>query len=157
MAILDQLKAKYPTPTSFGSGYAGLGSGRNASSNCIAKIVNTYTGTNGKRCSTTTGCGGRAAFIADEIFGQTGVTWHRTTMANIRPGDLIIDLDSNGKLSHVSICAGPASGYPTTKKVNVTSASSGKNGYMGSWTGRWASNDTDSTYYTEHVYTAYPA
>lgn len=155
-AILEQLKAKYPTPTSFKNGYAGMGSGRSATNNCIKQIVNTYKDDNGQRCSTTIGCGGWAAFIADEIFGQASVTWKKTTMANIRPGDLIIDLDTNGCLSHVNICAGPAAGYPSTKKVMVASASPGTNGYMASWVGRWASDGTDPTYHHEDVYTAYP-
>lgn len=155
--ILDQLKAKYPTPTDFSKGYAGLGSGRNANNNCIRQVTNQYRVTGkGTNVSTTTGCGGWAAFIADEIFSQTNVTWKKTTMANIRPGDLIVDLDNNNHASHISICVGPAAGYPTTKKVMVTDASSGKNGYMAGWTGRWASDGTDSTYHHEDVYTAYP-
>lgn len=156
-AILNQLKTKYPTPTSFKSGYAGMGTGRSASNNCIAQVIKQYriTGSN-QSVSTTAGCAGWAALIADEIFGQANVTWKKTDMAHIRPGDMIVDLDTNGHASHVSICTGEASGYPTTKKVMVTSASSGKNGYMGSWTGRWASDGTDSTYHHEDVWTAYP-
>lgn len=148
--ILSQLKTKYPTPTSFANGYGGLGTGRNANNNCLRQVTSTYATILGVNLSTTTGCGGWAAFIADEIFSQTGVTWKKTTMTNIRPGDLLVYLDDTGRLSHVSICTGPASGYPTTTKVNITSASSGKNGYVGSWTGCWTNTGSYD------VWTAYP-
>ncbi len=146
--ILNQLKSQYPTPTSFVNGYAGLNSGRNPNANCINKIVRQYTGTGGYKCSTTIGCGGWAAFVADEIFGQTGVTWKKTTTSNLRPGDLMIHIDNNGYLTHVSICVGPVDGYATNVRVYSTDANSGKNGYVISW-GMSAMNNID-------CYTAYP-
>ena len=146
--ILNQLKSQYPTPTSFVNGYAGLNSGRNPNVNCINKIVRQYTGTGGYKCSTTIGCGGWAAFVADEIFGQTGVTWKRTTTNNLRPGDLMIRIDNNGYLTHVSIYVGPVDGYATNVRVYSTDANSGKNGYVISW-GMSAMNNID-------CYTAYP-
>ena len=101
--ILNQLQTRYPRTTSFGSGYAGLGSGRVAAKNCIAQVTKNYTANNTKLgttgvISTAAGCGGWAAFVADEIFGQTGVTWKKTSIANARPGDLMIILDDAGYL-----------------------------------------------------------
>ncbi len=150
--ILDQLKAKYPTPTSFKNGYAGMGSGRSAANNCIKQIVNTYKADNGQRCSTTIGCGGCAAFVADEIFGQTGVTWKKTTMADVRPGDLLITLDNEGYLTHVSICAGYVDGYEPTRRIKVVDAG-GRDGPSGYKIG-WNLAATSATPYD--VYTAYP-
>lgn len=145
--ILDQLKAKYPNGASFANGYAGLGSGRSAANNCIKQIVNTYKCDNGQRCSTTIGCGGWAAFVADEIFGQTGITWKKTSMTNARPGDLLITLDASGYLAHVSIYVGPVNGYPTTKRISVTSA--GGTPYVTGW------NIAATSTVNYDVYTAY--
>ena len=127
--ILNQLKSQYPAGTSFVNGYAGLNSGRGPYANCIDKTVKQYLDSDGKKCSTTIGCGGWAAFVADEIFGQTGVTWKKTTTSNLRPGDLMIFLNSNGYLEHVSICVGPVDGYATNVRVYTTDANPGKNGY----------------------------
>lgn len=79
--ILNQLKSQYPNGTSFVNGYAGLNSGRGPYANCIDKTVKQYIDSDGKKCSTTIGCGGWAAFVADEIFGQTGVTWKKLPQA----------------------------------------------------------------------------
>ena len=126
--ILNQLKSQHPAGTSFVNGYAGLNSGRNPNANCIRQITNQYWCSppdTDKRVSTTIGCGGWAAFVADEIFGQTGVTWKKTTTSNLRPGDLMIRIDNNGYLEHVSICVGPVDGYETNVRVYVASASNG--------------------------------
>lgn len=148
--ILNQLKSRYPTPTSFVNGYAGLNSGRNPNANCIKQIVNQYwhAENHNKRVSTTIGCGGWAAFVADEIFGQTGVNWKKTTTSNIRPGDLVIHIDNTGYLEHVSIYVGPVDGYDASIRVYSTEANSGKNGYVISW-GRGVTGNVD-------IYTAYP-
>ena len=146
--ILNQLKSQYPTPTSFVNGYAGLNSGRNPNANCINKIVKQYTTANGRKCSTTLGCGGWAAFVADEIFGQTGVNWTKTTTSNIRPGDLVIHIDNTGYIRHVSIYVGPVDGYDASVRVYSTEANPGKNGYVISW-GQGVTGNVD-------IYTAYP-
>ncbi len=146
--ILNQLKSQYPTPTSFVNGYAGLNSGRGPYANCIDKTVKQYIDSDGKKCSTTIGCGGWAAFVADEIFGQTGVTWKKTTTSNLRPGDLMINIDDNGYLRHVSIYVGPVDGYDASVRVYSTNANSGKNGYVISW-GQAVTGNVD-------IYTAYP-
>lgn len=124
--ILKQLEAKYPSGTNFEKGYGGLGSGRNPYSNCIAKVTNQYwrAENHSQHTSTSAGCGGWAAFVADEIFGQTNVTWRKTTLANIRPGDLMIQLDNDGYLEHVQICAGYVDGFTTAQKIYAASGSS---------------------------------
>lgn len=115
LEILDQLKAQYPTGTDFAKGYNGLGSGRNPAKNCIRQIVNQYESsdngwtasgernrTKGGKTSTAMGCGGWAAFVEDSIFGQNA-TFRKTTLDQIRPGDLVIEKDSEGYLTHVAV------------------------------------------------------
>lgn len=115
LEILDQLKAQYPTGTDFAKGYGGLGSGRAPSKNCIDQIVKQYeyggngysasgerVRTKGGKVSTTGGCGGWAAFVEDSIFGQNA-TFRKTNFDQVRPGDLLIKMDSEGYLMHVSV------------------------------------------------------
>lgn len=146
--ILNQLKVKYPTPTDFSNGYAGLGTGRSPYNNCIAQVTSQYRTDTNQRVSTSTGCGGCAAFIADEIFGQTGVTWNKTTIANVRPGDLLIIIDDNGYLEHVSICVGHVDGNPPTTRINVVDATG--NPYRLAW------NRLVTSGINIDVWTAYP-
>lgn len=153
--ILNQLQAKYPRKTDFSKGYAGLNSGRSPAKNCIDKIVNQYYNvkSHAKNTSTVTGCGGWAAFVADEIFGQTDVTWKKTTIANARPGDLMLTLDDAGYLMHVGIYVHESTdGFPKTMEVYSTDANPSSNGvYRISWANnsRPSTNDID-------IYTAYP-
>lgn len=151
-AILNQLKSRYPNGTSFANGYGGLGSGRNPYSNCISKITNQYwrAENHNQHTSTQGGCAGWAAFVADEIWGQTGVTWKKTTLENARPGDLLIVVDANGYLIHVEIFVGPVNGYPVTKRIYVASATGRKNGYHIGW------NMAATSTAIIDVYTAYP-
>lgn len=145
-AILTQLQAKYPRGTDFSKGYGGLGSGRSPWNNCIDKVIKNY-----NPCSTTAGCGGWAAFVADEIFGQTGVTWKKTTIANARPGDLMVILDDAGRLTHVGIYVHEVDGWAKTMKVYSTDANPSNGVYHISWANntRPYTNDID-------VWTAYP-
>lgn len=152
--ILNQLKARYPRGTDFSKGYAGLGSGRASAKNCIAQITNRYgcTDYHNQHTSTAAGCGGWAAFVADEIWGQTGVTWRKTTIANARPGDLMIILDDAGYLMHVCIYVSESTnGFPKTMEVYTTDGSTVNGVYKIFWTNntRPYTNDID-------VWTAYP-
>ena len=152
--ILNQLKARYPRGTDFSKGYAGLGSGRASAKNCIAQITNRYgrAENHNQHTSTAAGCGGWAAFVADEIWGQTGVTWRKTTIANARPGDLMIILDDTGYLMHVNIYVSESTdGFPKTMKVYTTDGIPVNGVYEISWANntRPYTNDID-------VWTAYP-
>lgn len=152
--ILNQLKAKYPNGTSFGEGYYGLGSGRTPSSNCIAQVIKNYRVSSGNAISTTTGCGGWAAFVADEIFGQKNVTWKKTTLTDIRPGDLMIQLDANGYATHISICTGLVDGQSPTVRVYSTDAVSGGTRITADYKIGWNRCVTAGINYD--IYTAYP-
>lgn len=144
--ILTQLQAKYPVGTNFSKGYGGLGSGRSPWNNCIDKVIENY-----NPCSTTAGCGGWAAFVADEIFGQTGVTWKKTTIANARPGDLMVILNDAGYLTHVCIYVKEVNGFAKTTKVYATDATTSKGVYYVGW-----ANDNTPRTNDIDVYTAYP-
>ena len=150
--ILNQLQAKYPRKTDFSKGYAGLGSGRSPSKNCIAKVIDDYRVASGQRISTATGCAGWAAFVADEIWGQTGVTWRKTTIANARPGDLMIKLDDAGNAMHVFIYVGEVNGTPKTVEAYSTDAVP----VSGVYKVNWGNKTTAPIDGTIDVYTAYP-
>ena len=152
--ILNQLKSQYPNGTSFVNGYAGLNSGRNPNTNCIKQITNQYwrAENHNQHTSTTMGCGGWVAFVADEIFGQTGINWKKTTTSNLRPGDLMISIDNAGYLTHVSICVGPVDGYATNVRVYTTDASEGGQGYHLGWN-RTVTSFSNGSF---DCYTAYP-
>lgn len=157
--ILDQLKEKYPNKTDFMKGYGGLGSGRNPWYNCIQQITDQYwrAENHSQHTSTFSGCGGWAAFVADELFGQTNVTWKKTSIENARPGDLLIDLDSAGYLKHVHICTGEIDGIPKATAVNSTDAGSNSSGvYHIAWGSySFGALDDPNRIYVD-VYTAYP-
>lgn len=157
-AILTQLQAKYPRKTDFSKGYGGLGSDRSPSKNCIAQVTKNYIRAANQHgsstvLSTTAGCGGWAAFVADEIFGQTGVTWKKTTIANARPGDLLIDLNSANQLTHIGIYVGESTdGFPKTMEVYSTDSATNSSGVYKIY---WANNSSPSTGLID-VWTAYP-
>lgn len=98
LALLNELKAKYPEGASFASGYP-----KGTASSDVKKATNSYTRAKGGVTSTTAGCGGWAALVSDYIFGQTGFPAHKTSFYNTRPGDIVIVLDNNGKLTHVML------------------------------------------------------
>lgn len=99
-ALMDQLLAQYPHGTSFASGYPQGGT------SSIRKITNQYVATSQfgtGLTSTTSGCAGWAAKVADYLYGQTGIAWRKTSFAYARPGDLVISRNTNGQATHVTI------------------------------------------------------
>lgn len=152
--ILNQLKETYPRKTDFSKGYAGLGSGRSGANSCIRQITDQYWAfqDHSAHTSTSAGCGGWAAFVADEIFGQQNVTWRKTTFANARPGDLIIQLVDGGYLKHVCIYVSEASGLPKTTAAYITDASPSSNGV---YKINWVNSSSPSSGLAD-IYTAYP-
>lgn len=96
LALLNELKAKYPEGTSFAFGYK-------TPSKYVNTVTNAYDRAAGGKTSTTAGCGGWAALVSDYIFGKTDFPAHQVNFRNARPGDIIIQLNENGKLMHVAI------------------------------------------------------
>ena len=91
--LLEELRVQWPMKTDLGPYTAGSLSPVNA-------VANYYV----FGFSTATKCGGGAARIADALFG-TNVTFRRVTGGYdaARPGDILIDIDANGKMTHMAV------------------------------------------------------
>ena len=105
LELLVELQANYPEGTDFANGYTyamrqSVGGGGSVDVN---RVTNTYTRSEGGKTSTTSGCGGWAAFVSDYIFGTSGFPARKVSIENVRPGDIEIQLDGNNKLKHVAI------------------------------------------------------
>lgn len=156
LELLKELQSQWPNQKSFAAGYS---AGNNS---CVYSTIRKYTGYTGKPCSTTSGCGGWAALVTDYLYGQTNVTWRKTTAANVRPGDLVICLDTNNKLTHV-VVATSKSWYDSELQWwewNITEAASkggDKNTYTMDWRGRAVElDDTMGIYGHNDIWTCYP-
>ncbi len=136
LALLDELKAKYPNASSFAAGYPA-----GANSTDVRKALWKYPRQQGGQTSITAGCGGWATLVSDYIFGQTGFPARQVNYKDTRPGDIIVELNSDKRLVHVLI----ATGHPfhdaecENTKVTVTDSTGGiKNGinnYEVNWIG----------------------
>ena len=92
--LMNELRAQYPSKTD---------AGRYSGPAAIRQITTTYTRANGGgTTSTSIGCGGWAARVFNYIFGQD-VTFRRVSYDEARIGDLLIKVDSQGRLMHVAI------------------------------------------------------
>ena len=124
-ALLDELKAKWNKQD--------LGTYSRGNASPVRKVTTLYKfmGTN-TTVSTTAGCGGGAARVFDAVFGQDATL--RPVSGGYdaaRPGDVLIELDTNGKLMHVAIVYSreTINGRPntlTTIDANVGSAGANK-------------------------------
>lgn len=102
--IMNQLRAKYPTGTSFPGYFYDLRKNiGNTNSYDVDKVASSYERALGGTTSITSGCGGWAAFVSDSIFGTTGAPARKVDSLTARPGDIIIVLDNDNKLTHVAI------------------------------------------------------
>lgn len=156
--LLAELKSAYPCNKDF-KGYESLDTKNKQVDNSIMSIVESYTvtGTEDDLCSTDTGCGGWAAFVCDYIFGQDA-SFRKTDLEHARPGDLMLKLDSTGKLAHVQIYVGPVRGFRANQSVRITNANNGlgtptiagSTAYKINWTNGVTSGSKFD------VYTAYP-
>lgn len=89
-----------------GTKWSENGSGNNfykSSGDVISKMLKpANTGTN-LGTSSDFGCGGFAAMVSDYLFGRNNNNFHRVTnMNDIRPGDIIVEIDGN-RVDHVKI------------------------------------------------------
>ena len=91
--LMNELRAQYPSKTD---------AGRYNGPAAIRQITTTYTFNAGGLVSTSAGCGGWAARVFNYIFGQN-VTFRRVSYDEARIGDLLIEVDSQGRLMHVAI------------------------------------------------------
>lgn len=114
------------------------------------------------------GCGGYAAMISDYLFGRSSNDFHRVTdPAAIRPGDIIIQINtSTNYVSHV-IVAVTAPGGSYTGLNGTTNANragyihftDGNNGNMVNWPGIYSAPTNASIVDGEtwQIYSRYPA
>lgn len=89
LALIREIRSKYPPGTNFGTGYTTL--------NTTGDVYKTI----GRRTSVRNGCGAWAALVSDYIFGQTGAPMRKIDFKSARPGDILVILEPNGDVYHV--------------------------------------------------------
>ncbi len=147
LAIMAEIEKEYPTGTLWATS-ATTGTGHNP--NPVSYTVELTLGTQ-YHISTKYACGGFAAMVSDRIFGYDLPCRKVDDVANVRPGDIVVYLDKNGKPQHVAIAM-------TTifNSDNVIDICDGNSNDQVVWSTDEEFNSTslDNTYYT--VYTRYP-
>ena len=116
--LMNELRAQYPNQTD---------AGRYNGPAAIRQITTTYTFNAGGLVSTSIGCGGWAARVFNYIFGQD-VTFRRVSYDEARIGDLIIDVDSQGRLMHVAIVSNRKTVNGIPNMLCTTDANIGSSG-----------------------------
>lgn len=113
LKIIQEILKVYPNGTAWGSGKAGwrdanvlINNRRLGSiSSAIMKIENTY------HSSVQSGCGGFAGVVSDAIFGgrdnggENFPIRKLSSVAQVRPGDIIAKLNANGEIKHILTAA----------------------------------------------------
>lgn len=151
LAMLAELKARYPEGTDFSAGYSlGNDSPVRRATFPYERAENPTTHT-----SNIEGCGGWATLLSDAMLGQAGFEPRKTTLADARPGDIMIQVDQNGRLVHVAmITSRPAVSGGKTAFTVTEAATDDQDVYHLHW-------DVDYSRYTGSayrydVYTRYP-
>ena len=94
LAIMAEIEREYPTGTSWDD----FGKNPNKVSTPVFTVISSTHAT-----SSNIGCGGFASMVSDRIFGYDAPCRKVDDVTDIRPGDIIVHLDKNGKPTHVSI------------------------------------------------------
>lgn len=152
LAMLAELKKEYPEGMDFSMGYPlGESSPVRLGTHPYSRAEDPATHT-----SNTLGCGGWTTLLSDGMFSQKGFEMRKTTLEEARPGDVMIQLDGNGRLVHVAMI----SRSPVTKdgrvSFAVTEAGTDQQGiYRVHWDVdySWSANSR----YTYDIWTRYPA
>lgn len=129
LKIIDEILEAYPNGTAW-NGSTGRNnnveiSGRELGniSTAITTIYNAYKTTNGLAVSRTNGCSGFAGVVSDAIFGGGNNGGNNfparkiSSVSQVRPGDIIVKLNSNGQLEHVLTAASNVNSTKTTNGV----------------------------------------
>ena len=144
---MNELRAQYPAKTD---------AGRYNGPAAIRQITTTYTFDAGGLVSTKIGCGGWAARVFNYIFGQD-VTFRRVSYDEARIGDLLIKVDSQGRLMHVAIISDRKTINGRPNQVCTTDANVGNGGVN---VMLWDLGRADPIKYgrdfTYDIYTVYP-
>lgn len=152
LAMLAELKKEYPEGMDFSMGYPlGESSPVRSATYIYERAENPKTHT-----SNIEGCGGWTTLLSDGMFSQKGFEMRKTTLEEARPGDVMIQLDGNGRLVHVAMI----SRSPVTKdgrvSFAVTEAGTDQQGiYRVHWDVdySWSANSR----YTYDIWTRYPS
>lgn len=150
--FLQEMQKAYPEGTDFSAGYPdGDSSPVRSATYIYERAENPKTHT-----SNIEGCGGWTTLLSDGMFSQKGFEMRKTTLEEARPGDIMIQLDGNGRLVHVAMI----SRSPVTKdgrvSFAVTEAGTDQQGiYRVHWDVdySWSANSR----YTYDIWTRYPA
>ena len=145
--LMNELRAQYPSKTD---------AGRYNGPDVISKITNTYTRANGGgTTSTSIGCGGWAARVFDYIFGQD-VTFRQVSYDEARIGDLLIKVDSQGRLMHVAIVSDRKTIDGTPNTLCTTDANGGTGVNVMQWDVARPDPDKYGLNFSYDIYTVYP-
>ena len=146
LALLDELKVKYPEGTDFAFGY-------NSPSKYVNKVAGLYPGAN----STNVGCGGWMALVSDYIFGKTDLPARKVNFKDARPGDMVVILDENGKLKHFAIAITRPEHDAECELWRLRTTDAGGNPDITTW-GKYGCTEYDDGYLADRhaIWTRYP-
>lgn len=145
--LMNELRAQYPNKTD---------AGRYSGPTAIRQITTTYTFNAGGLVSTSIGCGGWAARVFDYIFGQD-VTFRQVSYDEARVGDLLIKVDSQGRLMHVAIVSARKTINGIPNMLCTTDANIGNSGVnVMLWDGARYDPIKYGLDITYDIYTVYP-
>lgn len=144
--LMNELRAQYPN---------GTDAGRYNGPAAIRQITTKYSVDTGGLVSTKIGCGGWAARVFDYIFGQD-VTFRRVSYDEARIGDLLIEVDSQGYLSHVAIVSDRKTVNGRPNQVCTTDANMGAGVNVMLWDVGCADPIKYGDPWTYDIYTVYP-
>ena len=144
--LMNELRAQYPN---------GTDAGRYNGPAAIRQITTKYSVDTGGLVSTSIGCGGWAARVFDYIFGQD-VTFRRVSYDEARIGDLLIEVDSQGYLSHVAIVSDRKTVNGRPNQVCTTDANMGAGVNVMLWDVGCADPIKYGDPWTYDIYTVYP-
>ena len=144
--LMNELRAQYPSKTD---------TGRYSGPTAIRQITTTYTFNAGGLVSTSIGCGGWAARVFDYIFGQD-VTFRHVSYDEARIGDLLIKVDSQGRLMHVAIVSARMTVNGRPNQVCTTDANYGGGVNVMTWDLGRADPIKYGDPWSYDIYTVYP-
>ncbi len=153
LALIQELRARYPEDVDFSAGYSiGNSSPVRAATHPYPRAEDPKTHT-----SNTLGCGGWATLVSDELFGQVGFPTRKVPLTEARPGDVVVMLDKNDRLVHVvSVLTRPEAGQDGKVSFTVSQASTqGGSIYRIHWDDAYTWTDGGTYHYD--AYTRYPA
>lgn len=152
LAMLAELKKEYPEGMDFSMGYPlGESSPVRLGTHPYSRAEDPATHT-----SNTLGCGGWTTLLSDAMLGQNGFPVRKVTLAEARPGDVMVQLNSEGLLVHVAMITRRAStGNGKTTFVVTEAATDNQGVYKLHW-------DVDYSWsaggkYTYDIWTRYPS